>query len=142
MTPDERSVLTANDAFYAAFRAQDLVAMDILWSRDARVLCVHPGWEPLEGRELVMRSWRAIFENGVPEVRLSDVRVSVFGAVACVVCLEVISESESAHEGAMAATNVFVREDGGWRMVHHHAGPVARDDDDDLAADDEPALLN
>ena len=66
MTPDERSVLTANDAFYAAFRAQDLVAMDILWSRDARVLCVHPGWEPLEGRELVMRSWRAIFENGVP----------------------------------------------------------------------------
>jgi len=105
------------------------------------VLCVHPGWEPLEGRELVMRSWRAIFENGVPEVALSDVHVSVFGAVACVVCLEVIADGESGHEGAMAATNVFVREDGGWRMVHHHAGPVARDDDE-LAADDEPALLN
>ncbi len=138
MSPDERAVLGANDAFYAAFRAQDLVAMDILWSREATVLCVHPGWEPLEGRELVMRSWRAIFDNGAPEVRTTDTRVTVLGPVACVVCIEELSGESS---GTMAATNLFVREAGAWRMVHHHSGPVARTGDDE-PGDDEPRMLN
>lgn len=139
MSPDERAVLLANDAFYAAFRAQDLVAMDILWSRVAPVLCVHPGWEPLEGREVVLRSWQAIFENGVPAVRVRDARVALYGDTACVVCLEEVSER--GRGGTMTATNVYVREEGGWRVVHHHAGPVAEvsDGDDD---DDVPHLLN
>jgi ketosteroid isomerase-like protein len=139
VSPEERAVLLVNEAFYAAFRAQDLVAMDILWSRVASVLCVHPGWEPLEGREVVLRSWQAIFENGVPEVRVRDARVALYGDVACVVCLEEVSEG--GREGVMSATNVFVREEGGWRVVHHHAGPVAEvsegDDDEDV-----PQLLN
>ena len=35
-------------------------------------------------------------------------------------------------------TNVFVREASGWRMVHHHAGPIASGIDDDSP----PELLN
>lgn len=140
MTSDERAVLQANDAFYAAFRAQDLVAMDILWSRDAPVVCVHPGWAPLIGREVVLRSWRAIFDGGVPEVQMRDATVSFFGDVACVVCTEAISEPDGSRRGVMSATNLFVREGGGWRLVHHHAGPVAPEDDE--SSDDEPSLLN
>lgn len=139
MTSDERAVLQANDAFYAAFRAQDLVAMDILWSRESPVLCVHPGWEPLEGREVVLRSWQAIFETGVPEVRVRDARVALLGDVACVVCLETVSEGD--RQGTMSATNVFVREEHGWRLVHHHSGPVAQPDDDE-DDDEAPKLLN
>jgi hypothetical protein len=26
----------------------------------------------------------------------------------------------------LCATNVFAREDGAWKLVHHHAGPVLR----------------
>lgn len=138
MSPEQRAVLRANEAFYAAFRAHDLVAMDILWSRDAPVLCVHPGWEPLEGREVVMRSWHAIFDSGVPEVTVTEPRVAIFGDVACVVCLESIADGD--RKGTMAASNVFVREENGWRMVHHHSGPVAQPDDDE--EEEEPRLLN
>ncbi len=64
MTSDERAVLSANSAFYTAFRAHDLVAMDILWSHDANVQCVHPGWSPIEGREQVLQTFQAIFSHG------------------------------------------------------------------------------
>jgi hypothetical protein len=30
---------------------------------------------------------------------------------------------EHVEQTALAATNVFVREGGGWKMVHHQAGP-------------------
>ena len=40
------------------------------------------------------------------------------GDAALVFCLEVVDSAP------VAATNVFVIEDGAWRMVHHHAGPV------------------
>ena len=44
----------------------------------------------------------------------------VFGAVAVVICRELVSGSP------LVATNVFVREEGEWRMSHHHAGPVVQ----------------
>jgi hypothetical protein len=45
----------------------------------------------------------------------------------------------NAHQPAhLAATNVFVLEDGQWRMVHHHAGPLART----ITRQDAPSSLN
>lgn len=41
------------------------------------------------------------------------------GDVAFVTCHEVFDG------GRLAATNVFVREDGAWRMVHHQATLIA-----------------
>ncbi len=35
------------------------------------------------------------------------------------ICYEVLGPN------VLVATNVFLREDGAWRMVHHHAGPCA-----------------
>jgi len=60
MTAAEREVLEANAAFYAAFEQRDPEAMDALWAREAPVACLHPGWEPLFGREAVVGSWRRI----------------------------------------------------------------------------------
>ena len=45
--------------------------------------------------------------------------VYLYGETASVVCIERLPT------GVLIATNVFVREAGVWRMVHHHAGPVA-----------------
>jgi len=36
-----------------------------------------------------------------------------------VICRELVGGSP------LAATNVFVREDGAWRLLHHQSGPVA-----------------
>jgi hypothetical protein len=42
------------------------------------------------------------------------------GEAAFVVCAELIDDAE------LAATNLFVREDGAWRLVHHQASAVHR----------------
>jgi ketosteroid isomerase-like protein len=120
MTANEREVLEANAAFYSAFERRDADAMDELWAREAEVACLHPGWEPLLGREAVVTSWRRILLGGgaPPEIRCERATAHLAGDAAWVVCAEVFPG------GALAATNVFVRERGAWRLVHHHASPL------------------
>ena len=60
---DEAAVLAANAAFYSAFQSLSIEAMDAVWDHEEPVLCVHPGWPLLSGREPVMESWQRIFEN-------------------------------------------------------------------------------
>jgi ketosteroid isomerase-like protein len=120
MTPAEREVLEANSAFYEAFARSDAEAMDALWAREAPVACLHPGWELLLGRAAVVESWRRILLGGgaPPAIRCERASAHVQGDWAWVVCVEVLPD------GMLAATNLFVREEGTWRMVHHHASPT------------------
>ncbi|HUJ28892.1 MAG TPA: nuclear transport factor 2 family protein [Myxococcales bacterium] len=120
MTKDEQEVLQANEAFYEAFEAGDIGAMDACWAREAPIACLHPGWEPLLGREAVMHSWRGILlGGGAPgAIRCERAVARVSGDCAWVVCREVLPA------GSLVATNVFQREGGAWRMVHHHASPM------------------
>jgi ketosteroid isomerase-like protein len=121
MASAETEVLAANEAFYAAFAERDASAMDGLWAASAPVACIHPGWDVLVGREEVMESWEAILDNPTaPRIRCSRPSAQVLGDTAFVVCLEEVSGSE------LIATNVFTREEGRWKLVHHQAGPVAR----------------
>lgn len=114
-------VLAANRRFYAAFAAADYAAMDELWARAAVVTCVHPGWTPLVGRDVVMQSWAAILASATPgELAHGDAEAFAGADLAYVVCSETIGEAE------LIATNVFVREGEAWKLVHHQAGPVLR----------------
>ncbi len=130
----EFEVLDANDAFYRAFARRDVDAMEALWARRAPVACVHPGWDALRGREEVMESWRAILRGaGSPEIGCSHASAQVLGEIALVICHEHVPG------GPLVATNVFVREDGGWRLVHHQASPLATDAEEPGEPDpDEP----
>ncbi|MCA9604934.1 MAG: nuclear transport factor 2 family protein [Myxococcales bacterium] len=131
----EDEVRAANEAFYAAFRARDFAAMDRLWARRAAPRCVHPGWDVLRGRAPVIQSWRGILGNpSAPSIEATDVDVSVIGDVAIVTC----HEGERGQPTQIVATNVFVREDGAWRIAHHHAGPLA----DPLPPTPDPRDLN
>ncbi len=116
MSHDHGEILAANEAFYAAFRRGDADAMDAIWAQRAEVACVHPGATPLHGREAVMESWEQIL-GGPPPIQCVNPRVHQLGDAAFVIC------GERVPGGALVATNVFVSEDGAWRMVHHHAGP-------------------
>jgi len=119
--PDERDVLAANQAFYDAFAARDLTAMDALWARRAPVTCVHPGWQALRGRDAVLASWHGILHGpNPPAIRCADATAHLLGDAAVVVCTERLPGVE------LVATNVFVREDGTWRLAQHHASGVAR----------------
>ena len=92
------------------------------------VVCVHPGWPAIQGREEVLRSWTAIMAN-TPYIQffLTDVEVEVVGEIAVVTCAENIltGMGESALAGGRAvATNVFRHTASGWRLWIHHASPV------------------
>lgn len=113
------AVLAANLEFYRAFTGRDLAAMDRLWARQAPVLCTHPGWAPLSGRSSVMASWREILGNpDAPRVMCHDDVAFVYGAIAIVLCEEELAS------GHLAASNIFIKEDGAWRLLHHHASPL------------------
>jgi len=121
MTKDEKAVLDANDAFYAAFAAREPEVMDRLWAKRAPVACVHPGWSPLRGRDEVVASWHGILSGGgAPPISCSRATAHLLGDAAYVICIEHVPG------GLLVATNTFVREDGEWRLVHHHAGPLMR----------------
>jgi len=112
-----RAAIEANAAFYTAFAAGDADAMEALWATTTPVLCIHPGRPPLHGRAGVMKSWRAILE-APPPIRASGPEAVVVRGVALVTCHEHIGDA------TLAATNVFVWEDGAWRLAHHQAGLV------------------
>jgi len=132
---DQQAVLFANEAFYRAFADGDVAAMDAVWARAVPVVCIHPGWELISGRDEVMKSWRAILESANrPKIRIHGARAFVRGDMAFVVCYEALDQ------GFLVATNVFMREDGGWLMVHHQAGPTAPPDLDEIG--DKPGLVH
>ena len=108
----------ANEAFYLAFEAKDITAMENVWSARDDLVCLHPGWPALVGHRAVMDSWRSILGN--PQ----QGQVSVYNAI----CQTLTDESvlvvcyEQAGDVVMAATNVFRLEDERLRLVSHHAG--------------------
>ena len=115
----EPQILRANRAFYAAFAAGDIEAMDELWAHNTPVACTHPGWPAQHGREDVMASWRAILlGGGAQKIRIEDEHAFAMGDAGYVTCIEHFRDA------VLAATNFFVREDGLWHVIHHQAGPI------------------
>ena len=126
---DEAAVLSANAAFYAAFESLSTEAMDAVWADEEPVLCVHPGWPLLSGREPVMESWRRIFENAsLMHFDITGAEVVVEGDAAWVSCTENLTQVLDGRvvEGKIQATNLFRRSLGKWRVAHHHGSPVGQ----------------
>ena len=129
---EEERVLAANARFYDVFAAKDVDAMVALWAQRAPVACIHPGWRPLRGRDAVLASWRSILSGGgAPPITCADAIAFVTGDTAFVLCIERIPSVE------LVATNLFVREDGDWKMMHHHASGMARSAEE-AEPEDEP----
>ncbi len=114
-------VVAANESFYRAFNQKDLEAMDAVWARSVPVGCIHPGWNVLSGRDPVLQSWERILTNpDQPKIIMGGANVTMLGdAAAVVVCRELVAGTP------LAATNIFVLEDGFWKLVHHQSGPVS-----------------
>lgn len=118
----EIEVLEANEAFYRAIATRDADAMEALWSRQAPVACIHPGWDAIDGHAEVLGSFRALLESSsAPHLQCAVAAAHVVGDTAFVTCHELVAGAR------FVATNVFTREEGAWRMIHHHSsalGPV------------------
>jgi ketosteroid isomerase-like protein len=119
----------ANERFYQALENSDLDEMSEIWLHEDWVKCVHPGWDLIIGWEKVCESWDQIFTNATGmRVTATDIEIRVDGDFALVNCHENLAlflDSTSAPVSARtAATNLFQRIGGQWRMIHHHASQV------------------
>ena len=111
----------ANEAFYLAFEAKDFDAMAHLWSHEREIVCLHPGWPALIGRNEVLESWRKILSNPQQgQVSFFEPSIQPLSdESAVVVCYE------RSGDAVMVASNVFVAEQGTVRLVLHQAGYCA-----------------
>lgn len=115
----EDDVLLANERFYQAFNQKDPKLMEAAWASQHTVTCVHPGWNVLEGRDDVLESWHNILRNpGQPRIVAGGASATLFGDLAVVICRELVAGSP------LVATNLFVLEEGAWKLIHHQSGPV------------------
>jgi ketosteroid isomerase-like protein len=87
---------------------------------------VHPGGPRLAGFEQVRGSWAQILGSGqrlkvhlTNQVVLSSMMLAIHS-----VHENITVEGESRPRAAVAATNVYLRTGGGWRMILHHGSPT------------------
>lgn len=117
-TPDK-----AEAAFYEAIERADIIALDAVWSQDDNIVCVHPGATRIEGRAAVMESFEQMFSEA-PILSFSVVDILYTGNESLAVHLV---REEIALDGQivsiMVSTNIYQMENGGWRMLLHHASP-------------------
>lgn len=134
MADDRQEVTEANEAFYRAFEALKIEAMEKVWAKNADIQCGHPGWRVLRGWGPVMESWKRIFEN-TPSMQftLTDVKVEMRGDIAWVTLYENLHSSIQGQDfsAAILTTNIFQKTPEGWRMILHHGSSVSQPADDD-----------
>lgn len=117
----DADVRTANERFYEAFSHRDLAAMEEVWAQGPTPTCIHPGWPPVRGRDEILSSWKAVFEqDATTKVAFENPTVTLTDRMAIVVCRERVGAA------VLVGTNVFCEEDGRWRIVHHHSSMLAR----------------
>ena len=115
------------EAFYDAMQRGDLGAMMALWADDEDVLCVHPGSDRFVGLNAVRASWERIFLHGHVEIRRSDVRahtgavLAIHNLVEQTVALVPFGAGTGMQIVECIATNVYVKQAEGWRIMLHHA---------------------
>jgi ketosteroid isomerase-like protein len=113
------ALLAANEAFYDAFDSGDVDGMAALWAEEHPVACVHPGAAPIHGRDEVLASWKDILSASTrPAIQCLQPQALLLESAGLVLCIEALSG------GRLIASNMFALEQGVWRMVHHHAGPM------------------
>jgi ketosteroid isomerase-like protein len=125
----EEEVRESSARFYAALSrmAQGVVgAMDDVWSHDAGSTAMHP----IAGREVGWDNVKSSFDQFAQiakggHVALKDQWIHVLGDVA----YELGIEYGGGTLGGIPATwehrvtNIYRREGGAWKMVHHHSDP-------------------
>ena len=131
---DRDEILFVNEAFYICFSTGDFEGMQDLWALTAPVTCIHPGWELIKGRDTVVSSWNNIIQAGAPDICCFGPEVQIYGNTATVLCYEMVKG------GYLVATNIFIRENGTWKIVHHQAGPTSGKPQENNLADKETSI--
>lgn len=129
----EQTLSDANDAFYdalAALLAGDAGLMEAIWSDADDVSNLGPFVERTIGAEAVREQFRGEAAMGLGgQVVVTDLHIVDLGDVGYTTGVE----NGTGHTGSDGQpmelrhrfTNIFRREPGGWRIVHHHTDPAS-----------------
>ena len=122
----EDEVRAASDKFYSALNRMlngDASLLGDIWSHSATVTTMHPiggrevGWDQVRG------SWEQLAQLATQgQVRLSDQFIQVAGDVAYELGVEhpQLTLGGQSVTGDIRVTNIYRRESGAWKIVHHH----------------------
>jgi len=131
---DEAALIAAHRRFYDAVERGDLDAMTELWKPGEDTVCVHPGFGQLRGTATILRSFALLMaQASYVQYVLTDEVVDLHGDTAVLGCTENImvaghDEPAQGFDSARAvATSVFVRVQGGWRIIVHHASVLGEE---------------
>ena len=116
-------VANANESFYAAFRSGSIKKMKAIWGKGPHVQCLHPGAACIGGSDGVVQSWEIVFGSLPPgvtlEIGVEQTRVHADETMGFVTCVEKVKGDDGV--GMLACTNVFEKQNGQWKIIHHHA---------------------
>ena len=122
----ENEVREASEQFYAALNRMangDSSSMADIWSHSATVTTMHPiggrevGWEEVKG------PWEQVAQlSSGGQVKLSDQLIQVSGDMAYEVGTEQGQFTLAGEQVSIEhrVTNIYRRENGTWKIVHHH----------------------
>ena len=122
----ENDVREASKTFYAALNSMakgNVATMASIWSQTAAVSAMHPIGGRELGRDHVQKSWEEVSKllSGC-HVELIDQIIQVSGDMAYELGVERGQLTLAGQQVTLShrVTNVYRRESGGWRIVHHH----------------------
>ncbi|MEE9302290.1 MAG: nuclear transport factor 2 family protein [Thiotrichaceae bacterium] len=133
----------AESAFYSAFEMGDMQLMDSVLASDDGC-CIHPGALPIVNRDSILESWTQVFSNLIsPVIHIETINRKVSDDLAVFVVAEhfAASHQPNAATSLVVATNVYIQQDNGWRMLSHHATHVREQELEQTLVHDAPATL-
>ncbi len=122
----EDEVRIASEQFYAAINRMvngNAASMADIWSHSATVTTMHPIGGRQVGWDQVRESWEQVAQLATEgQVKLADQIIRVAGDVAYELGVE---QGHATFAGQRATfndrvTNIYRREAGAWKIVHHH----------------------
>ena len=126
----ENEVRKASEQFYAALNGMlngDAEALSKIWSHESAVTTMHPIGGRQVGWDQVQDSWVQVAQlSSDGKVQLKDQLIRVAGDMACEVGTEHAEFKLGGEKvgGQIRVTNVYQREGGAWKIVHHHTDVV------------------
>lgn len=124
---DVAAVRAASDAFYSALNEMftgNVEPMNAVWSHEPDVSQLGPFGERIVGWEAVGAEWKHEASLKLGGKVVGENVQTVAGVCMGYTVTEEVGQNMSADgkpvEVRFRATNVFRKERGGWKMVHHH----------------------
>jgi ketosteroid isomerase-like protein len=127
MASVEEEVRAAAERFYTAIEAmvagKGLGPIQEAWHHTDRVTSGHPSGDWAQGWDEVYATWEVFASFGHPSragTKIRSLKVHLCGEdVAYTTCVFTASPAFGGED--LACTNVLRRQDGAWKIVHHHA---------------------